>query len=52
MKEGSRPAVKELRAVRTGETESFRQLGPVEVSGGTVELELAPNSLLTLTTCR
>lgn len=44
--------IAELRAVRTSETESFQELGPVTVRDGTVELTLAANSLLTLTTPR
>ncbi len=42
----------ELRSVRTSETESFADLGPVPVQGGMLELTLAANSLLTLTTER
>jgi hypothetical protein len=42
-------ALGELRAVRTSETEEFTELGAVLAAGG-VELELAANSLLTLTT--
>ncbi|MDH7570575.1 MAG: hypothetical protein QHJ73_13420 [Armatimonadota bacterium] len=42
--------VRQLRAFRTGEHEGFRELPPVQVSEGTAEVELAPLSLLTLTT--
>jgi hypothetical protein len=38
-----------LRAVRTGERESYRELDPVRPRGGRLELDLAPRSLLTLT---
>ena len=41
-----------LRAVRTSETESFRELDLVPVRDGTAELTLAANSLLTLTGAR
>jgi hypothetical protein len=36
--------------VRTGESESFKELGSVDVKGGRAEIDLAPQSLLTLTT--
>lgn len=39
-----------LRAVRTSETESFKSLPPVVVRDGKVSVELAAQSLLTLTT--
>ena len=39
-----------LRAVRTSEQERFAELGAVEVLDGRIQLELAPQSLLTLTT--
>lgn len=42
--------IKELRAVRTGRGEAFKELGPVAVHGGVVKTALAPQSLLTLTT--
>ena len=42
--------VDSLRAVRTGEREGFAQLGQVPVEGGTVRLQLAANSLVSLTT--
>lgn len=42
-------ALGELRAVRTSETEEFTELGAVPAAAG-MELELAANSLLTLTT--
>lgn len=44
--------IKELRAVRTSETEAFRELPAVPVRAGAVALELAPQSLLTLTTVK
>jgi hypothetical protein len=42
--------VTRLRAVRTGEAESFRELPEARPRGGRLELDLAPRSLLTLTT--
>ncbi|NQT88455.1 hypothetical protein HQ560_16935, partial [bacterium] len=42
--------VSSLRAVRTGEAESFAELAPAPVKTGTVRLDLAKQSLLTLTT--
>ena len=42
--------VRSLRAIRTSETESFAELEAVSVRDGSVEIELAPRSLLTLTT--
>jgi hypothetical protein len=48
--EGIPQGVAEFRAVRTGATESFAKLSPVQVRGGTVRLDLAKQSLLTLTT--
>ncbi|MBM4144516.1 MAG: hypothetical protein FJ225_13145 [Lentisphaerae bacterium] len=42
-----------LRAVRTSQTESFRELPPVEVeAGGSIRVTLPARSLLTLTTLR
>jgi len=40
------------RAVRTSETGAFQELPPVVPKDGTVELELVPQSLLTLTTMK
>jgi len=42
--------VKSLRAIRTGATDSFKELPPVSVEGGVVKATMAPQSLLTLTT--
>ena len=39
----------QLRAIRTSESESFQQLDPVTAKDGTIELQLASRSLLTLT---
>ncbi len=39
-----------LRAVQTSEADSYREMEPVPVSKGQVELDLAAQSLLTLTT--
>jgi hypothetical protein len=47
---GIPPGVVSFRAVRTGETESFAELPRVDVSDGHCTLQLAPMSLLTLTT--
>ncbi|MHC5053188.1 MAG: glycoside hydrolase [Planctomycetota bacterium] len=46
---GIPPGLASLRAVRTGEEESFRELPEVRPRGGRLELDLAPRSLLTLT---
>ncbi len=42
--------VRRLRAVRTSQSEGFQELSPLEPRQGVLELELAPQSLLTLTT--
>jgi O-glycosyl hydrolase len=42
--------VTSLRAVRSSEAESYQTLAPVPVRNGVVKVELAPQSLLTLTT--
>ncbi len=42
--------VKSLRAVRTGAAESFKELPAVAVEGGAAKVQLARQSLLTLTT--
>jgi hypothetical protein len=42
--------LKELRAVRTSESESLKEMDPVRVEQGTVHLDLAAESMLTLTT--
>jgi len=42
--------VTRLRALRTSETENFKELDSVAVKDGRAEIELAPQSLLTLTT--
>jgi len=47
---GLPPEVRQLQAIRSGESDSFRELAPVAVTDGAVTLQLAPNSLLTLTT--
>jgi hypothetical protein len=47
---GIPPKIPELHAVRTGATESFAKLGPIEARNGTLHLDLAKQSLLTLTT--
>ncbi len=44
--------VRSLRAIRTSQTEGFQELTAVEPRNGVLELELAPQSLLTLTTMR
>jgi hypothetical protein len=44
--------LKQLRAVRTSESESLKELDPVRVEQGTVHLDLAAESMLTLTTLR
>ena len=44
--------VRSLRAIRTSQNEGFQELAAVQPRRGTVELELAPQSLLTLTTMR
>jgi hypothetical protein len=48
--EGIPDQITRMRAVRTSETEGFQELEAVHVENGTVELELGPLSLLTLTT--
>jgi hypothetical protein len=42
--------LKQLRAVRTSESESSKELDPVKVEQGTVHLDLVAESMLTLTT--
>lgn len=42
--------VSSLRAVRTSESDSFKELAPVRPEGGIVKMRLARQSLLTLTT--
>jgi len=42
--------LRQLRAVRTSESESSKELDPVTVEQGTVHLDLAAESMLTLTT--
>jgi O-glycosyl hydrolase len=50
---GGIPAdVLSLRAVRTSQTEGFQELAAVQPRNGVLELDLAPQSLLTLTTMR
>ncbi len=44
--------VRSLRAIRTSQTEGFQELAAIEPRSGVLELELAPQSLLTLTTMR
>ncbi len=44
--------VRSLRAIRTSQTEGFQELAAVQPRGGVLELDLAPQSLLTLTTMR
>jgi len=44
--------VSSLRAVRTSQTEGFQELAAVQPRSGVLELDLAPQSLLTLTTMR
>ena len=47
---GLPPGIMSWRAVRTSETDAFRSLPPVSAVGGSATLNLAPRSLLTLTT--
>ena len=47
---GIPPAVAKLRAVRTGESEWYRELPAIRVENGVVKTDLARQSLLTLTT--
>jgi hypothetical protein len=49
---GIPPDVRSLRAIRTSQTEGFKELAAFQPHNGTLELELAPQSLLTLTTMR
>ena len=42
--------VRRLRAIRTSQNEGFQELAEVQPRRGIVELDLAPQSLLTLTT--
>jgi hypothetical protein len=42
--------VTQLRAVQTSEEEHFKELATVQPDSGIIVLELAPQSLLTLTT--
>lgn len=42
--------VRSLRAIRTSQTEGFQESAAVEPRSGVLELDLAPQSLLTLTT--
>jgi hypothetical protein len=46
---GIPPGVRELRAVRTSESESFRDLPPVKASGGVAVVDMPARSLLSLT---
>ncbi len=48
--EGIPDEITRMRAVRTTETEGFSELETVRVENGTVQLQLEPLSLLTLTT--
>jgi hypothetical protein len=42
--------VRSLRAIHTSRTEGFQKLAAIEPRSGVLELELTPQSLLTLTT--
>jgi hypothetical protein len=44
--------VRSLRAIRTSQSEGFQELAAVHSRGGVLELDLTPQSLLTLTTMR